>query len=135
MIRITTAKTLDALRREAGQLPQLREQAAQADELRHQAAAARTAAERADAQLRALCDDTVAGLASLKIATEHPGNGTRVQGGIALHLVRRWIGEIKAEGSPGEIEGIRILDVLPGTDSGRAGAHGSSSAAGSPGRG
>jgi len=114
MIRIITARTLAALREDAGQLPALRELAGESV---RQAGESRAEAERTAAELEALCDEAAGTLAGLVAAAQNPATGSRVQEGIALHVLRAQIRKVKASGDPEAIAGIGILDAVLGQDS------------------
>lgn len=124
MIRIVSARKLSALRQEAADLQErlalVREEVGKireaATELRRLAAEAQAETGRARAAYRTAVNEAAATLRALKDATEHPVHGQNIRADIALAVVRREIGRIKAEGSPEAIGSVQILDWLLGPE-------------------
>ncbi len=113
MFTIIRTRNLAALREEAAQLPGLRRQVTEA---RHAAEAAAAEASRLGDELDAAIAEAGSRLGRLLTAVRDPVTGPSVQAGIALHVVRDMIAEVKASGDPAAIEGIRAMDALLGED-------------------
>jgi hypothetical protein len=112
--RIVRARTLTGLRADAADVALLR--GAAAGLRREDAGAARREAGRAGARLEALTEKSGRRLGSLIKAARAPAAGPRIQGQIALQVVRDIIAEARASGDPGECASVRIMDALLGED-------------------
>jgi hypothetical protein len=116
MFRIVTARTLSALREDAGQVPFLREQLAatqrDAEDARATATAAKTAAKATRSAFEVLQEDRVIGLAALRDAVRDPQRRASARGLIATELIRQQISAELAK-SGGEADpGLRLLEAL-----------------------
>jgi hypothetical protein len=120
VIRIVRTSTLAALRElaDSGRRAASRSEEAElrAEEALGEADAQRDRADHAEAQASILYAKVIAELRRLWAAGMDPDHGDAVRGGIALHVIRDYIRQVRESGDQGAIEGIFILGALLGED-------------------
>jgi glutamate-1-semialdehyde aminotransferase len=118
VIKIVRTSTLASLQRQALRELELSGRLADADRRMQAAEAASLRAQEAqsgaEAELKALWDDMMAGLCRLETATGDPRTGSEAQAEIALRYLRGQIAKVKATGNADLIDSMRVLDHLIG---------------------